>query len=272
MLRAHAENLHSRRFPDDSRLRTWRRRWARGFIVLGRREHSSSLRRREPRHAVAGASRARSRWRRTAWRIHPSRCGRHRRGGGVRGPRCGRRDGGGEVQLHPHLRTNDALVRRFQREAALLSPVNHPGIVPILSTGTDGDDLPFLVMPLLRGETLEELRLARGGTLPVPEAAGYTLALLDVLAAVHAAGVVHRDVSLPTCFARRAAAFGSGLRDWRVVSPRETTTTTGSTTTPSPSPRMASSWARWPSWRRNRPPGGGATWGRAVICSRWVRR
>jgi serine/threonine protein kinase len=102
--------------------------------------------------------------------------------------------------LHPHLRTNDALVRRFQREAALLSLVNHPGIVPILATGTDGDDLPFLVMPLLRGETLEELRLARGGTLPVPEAAGYALALLDVLAAVHAAGVVHRDVKPANVF------------------------------------------------------------------------
>ncbi|NOU33524.1 MAG: serine/threonine protein kinase [Polyangiaceae bacterium] len=102
--------------------------------------------------------------------------------------------------LHPHLRTNDALVRRFQREAALLSRVSHPGIVPILATVTDGDDLPFLVMPLLRGETLEELRLARGGTLPVPEAAGYTLALLDVLAAVHAAGVVHRDVKPANVF------------------------------------------------------------------------
>ncbi len=114
------------------------------------------------------------------------------------------RDAGGATVavklLHPHLRTNDALVRRFQREAALLSPVNHPGIVPILATGTDGDDLPFLVMPLLRGETLEELRLARGGTLPVPEAAGYTLALLDVLAAVHAAGVVHRDVKPANVF------------------------------------------------------------------------
>lgn len=101
--------------------------------------------------------------------------------------------------LHPHARTNDALVRRFQREPALVATVDHPGVVPILATGTDGD-LPFLVMPLLQGETLEELRARRGGTLPVAEAARYAVALLEILAAVHAAGVVHRDVKPANVF------------------------------------------------------------------------
>ncbi len=101
--------------------------------------------------------------------------------------------------LHPHLRSHAALVRRFEREPTLLAAVVHPGVVPILAAGTDGE-VPFLVMPLLQGETLETLRVRRGGALPVAEAARHTMALLDILSAVHDAGVVHRDVTPANVF------------------------------------------------------------------------
>ncbi len=101
-------------------------------------------------------------------------------------------------RLHPHLQTHDALVRRFRREAALVLRVNHPGVVPILAEGLD-DGVPFLVMPFLRGETLEDLRAARG-PLPMAEVATWVSALLEILGAAHAASVVHRDVKPANVF------------------------------------------------------------------------
>lgn len=77
------------------------------------------------------------------------------------------------------------------REAVVLARVRHAGLPAIVEVG-DVDNLPYLAMELIEGETLAD-RLRRG---PLPESDVVTIAteLLDALGAVHGAGLVHRDV------------------------------------------------------------------------------
>ena len=54
---------------------------------------------------------------------------------------------------------------RFEREALLLASLNHPGIAT-LHGFEKHDDVRFLVMELVEGETLEARVVAAGGTRP----------------------------------------------------------------------------------------------------------
>jgi len=86
---------------------------------------------------------------------------------------------------------HDGLVR-FQREAQLSSRLNHPGVVGALDAGAVGRHR-YLVLPYVEGESLAQ-RLRRERVLPPEDAATLVGRVADALAAVHAAGVVHRDI------------------------------------------------------------------------------
>ncbi|MFN0245887.1 MAG: serine/threonine-protein kinase [Kofleriaceae bacterium] len=89
-------------------------------------------------------------------------------------------------------------VKRFLDEAALLQRLAHPGIVPIFASGQLDDGRPYLVMPRLDGDTLAA-RLARG-RMNTSEAIAIFDQLADAMAALHAAGVVHRDLKPDNVF------------------------------------------------------------------------
>ena len=80
---------------------------------------------------------------------------------------------------------------RFEREARAVAAISHPNIVSVFDTGLH-DGHTFIVMELLRGETLRE-RLA-AGALPVRKAIDVAVQLARGLATAHAAGIVHRDL------------------------------------------------------------------------------
>jgi serine/threonine protein kinase len=82
--------------------------------------------------------------------------------------------------------------RRFMREARLMALVEHDHVVPVYHAGAERGT-PFLVMPLLRGETLEE-RVRREEYLPPDEVARIGRETALGLAAIHARGLVHRDI------------------------------------------------------------------------------
>jgi eukaryotic-like serine/threonine-protein kinase len=98
------------------------------------------------------------------------------------------------------LTDNPTAVAHFLREGRAANRIGHPGVVTVLDEGTTTDGAPFLVMPLLEGETAQQ-RLSRtpDGLAPV-EALAIVEAVLDVLVAAHGRGIVHRDLKPDNIF------------------------------------------------------------------------
>ena len=115
--------------------------------------------------------------------------------------------------IHPDLR--ELLSARLRRETVALAQVRHPAIVDIVDAG-ESDGLPYLAMELLEGRSLSSLIAARGKL--QPEAAikiGTELAA--GLAAVHAAGFVHRDVKPDNVLITRSPANQVHLCDFGIA-------------------------------------------------------
>jgi len=102
--------------------------------------------------------------------------------------------------LHPHLSRDESVRTRFLREGYLANRVNHPGTVRITDDDVSEDGCAFLVMELLEGETLDQRRRSRGGTLPVADALAIFDELLDIVGAAHDQGLVHRDLKPDNIF------------------------------------------------------------------------
>lgn len=83
---------------------------------------------------------------------------------------------------------------QFAHEAQLLSHLVHPGIVRCIAFGATADGRHFLATEWLEGETLRQ-RLARSPALTIGEALSIVRRIAEALAAAHAWGVVHRDVT-----------------------------------------------------------------------------
>src|SRR5687767_5411070 len=83
------------------------------------------------------------------------------------------------------------LRERFEREARAVAALNHPHICTLHDVGQQ-DDIDFLVMEFLEGETLAE-RLKKGA-LPLAQALHYAIQIADALDKAHRAGIVHRDL------------------------------------------------------------------------------
>jgi serine/threonine-protein kinase len=95
--------------------------------------------------------------------------------------------------LQPEYAHDPAAVGRFVRERTALIAFRHPNVVTVHDMIVEGDQLA-LVMDLVPGGDVDELRTARGGRLAAAEAAALAAQIGDGLAAAHAAGIVHRDV------------------------------------------------------------------------------
>src|SRR5262245_44166105 len=96
------------------------------------------------------------------------------------------------LKLLPAQFMNDAeRVRRFEREAAAASAINHPNIVTIHEIGQI-EQTHFLVTEFVAGETLRH-RLTRG-RMEAPAALEVGVQVAAALDAAHEAGIVHRDI------------------------------------------------------------------------------
>jgi len=81
---------------------------------------------------------------------------------------------------------------RFRREILLTARLQHPHIVPVLTTGEIGG-LPYYTMPFVDGESLR-VRVMRAGAMPVAEAVGILRDVTRALDFAHSQGIVHRDI------------------------------------------------------------------------------
>jgi serine/threonine protein kinase len=96
--------------------------------------------------------------------------------------------------LHGHLTDDGVTVARFQREARTAASIGHENIIEILDMGVEPNGAPFLVMEYVRGKSLE--RTLREEHHIAPErAANLAGQILAGLAAAHAEGIIHRDLS-----------------------------------------------------------------------------
>ena len=94
--------------------------------------------------------------------------------------------------IKPELAKRPSAGERFLREARAMASVKNEHIVAIYHV-EEHDQLPYLVMELLEGETLAQ-RLAREGRLAVSEAVRLSQQLCRGLAAAHEKGLIHRDI------------------------------------------------------------------------------
>jgi eukaryotic-like serine/threonine-protein kinase len=91
------------------------------------------------------------------------------------------------------LMMTDTLMGRFEDEAKLMSRINHPNVVQILDYGLVDGSQPCIVMELIEGIELEHTLITQK-KLPWREATDLMIGVLNGLEAVHAAGVLHRDL------------------------------------------------------------------------------
>ena len=96
----------------------------------------------------------------------------------------------------PAIAGDAGSVRRFEQEVLFARRATHPNLCPIYDierSEEHGYSFLFLTMKLLRGETLAS-RLQRGGSIPRGEAMAIFRQMTAGVAALHAAGVIHRDI------------------------------------------------------------------------------
>jgi TPR repeat protein/serine/threonine protein kinase len=101
---------------------------------------------------------------------------------------------------------------RFRREVEALKQLHHPNLLSVLDAGESRAGSPWLAMPLVPGETLEE-RLTRYGPLPLDEVWDLGTQLAAALDHVHGRGLIHRDLK-PENLIRQVSG---GLVRWVVT-------------------------------------------------------
>lgn len=95
--------------------------------------------------------------------------------------------------LATHLAHDAGALVRFNREAEIVSQLNHPHIVQILDFDQTDRGAPYIVMELLQGESLAH-RLDRDRMLPILEVGHIVAQIAGALQVAHQKGIVHRDL------------------------------------------------------------------------------
>ena len=101
--------------------------------------------------------------------------------------------------LHEDLAERPGLTDRFLREARVAATIQSPHVAHVTDVDVGPGGLPYLVMELLHGESLQQV-LDRERKLSPQLAVDFALQIAGGLEAAHAVGVVHRDLKPDNVF------------------------------------------------------------------------
>jgi CheY-like chemotaxis protein len=87
----------------------------------------------------------------------------------------------------------EAAIADFQKEAAVISRLEHPNIIAVHDFGLTENRRPFMVMELVEGKNLFEI-LEERDFIPLPEAVDLLRQVADGIACAHENGIIHRDI------------------------------------------------------------------------------
>ncbi len=118
--------------------------------------------------------------------------------------------------MHGELCRQPGMATRVVQEAAILEEIQHPGLVRVYECNVLADHRPWIAMELVEGETLAE-RLARDPKLEWAEVASLIADVAEVLEAVHARGVVHRDLKPDNLLLTPGAEHAVRVIDWGIA-------------------------------------------------------
>ncbi|MDF1701403.1 MAG: serine/threonine-protein kinase [Planctomycetota bacterium] len=93
--------------------------------------------------------------------------------------------------LSEDLAEDASFVKRFHREAKLLSSLSHPHVVDVIDRGEDKGHLWF-AMDYVRGESLR--KLMDRGPISHEQAARIAMEIAEALSYAHTKGIIHRDL------------------------------------------------------------------------------
>jgi serine/threonine protein kinase len=95
--------------------------------------------------------------------------------------------------IKPELARDRVFRRRFDREATIAQQVRHPHVVPVLDKG-EHQGIPYLAQRFVGGGTLADKIEREGGSIDIRTAVSVCVQMAGALDAIHASGLVHRDV------------------------------------------------------------------------------
>jgi len=96
--------------------------------------------------------------------------------------------------LRQDLATDPSAQKRFMREARLATQIKHPNVATLYDFSRLEDGSFYMVWEHIQGEEVGD-RVRRQGPFPVPVSVQLGIQALRGLEAIHAAGIIHRDLS-----------------------------------------------------------------------------
>lgn len=113
--------------------------------------------------------------------------------------------------LHQMHMEAAAAVAGMKREAAYLAMLRHPCFPRILRTGNTHEGLPYFVMELVTGRTLD-VQIRDGGPMPLAQVVTLMDQILEAVAEMHTRDIIHRDIKTGNIFLDEGPGIGVRVR------------------------------------------------------------
>ncbi|WP_394841500.1 serine/threonine protein kinase [Pendulispora brunnea] len=114
------------------------------------------------------------------------------------------------------IAASETSLRRFYQEAKVIGAIRHHNVCAVIDTGQLENGVPYIVLELLRGESLQ-VRIDRRGALDFEETCAVGLQVLEALAFTHELKIIHRDIkpaNVFLCDDRQVKVLDFGISRW----------------------------------------------------------